>query len=227
MSQLNTQDVYLSLIRKYIKGNVNTNIPAKIVSVAEYGDRTFVNVIPTVNDSFSDGSVAELPPILGVPVVINGGGGGQLSFPLAVGDDVLIVFSQRGLDNWKKGVPESSTTPQNRRSFSLMDAIAIPSLHLKPDPDHVVLKFAGSTVILYNNGNVLVSAAGDADVSAQGNIGLNALGNVNITAAGSVGISAPDVEITSSTLTHNGVNIGATHVHGGVMSGGSSTGVPV
>lgn len=34
------------------------------------------------------------------------------------------------------------------------------------------------------------------------------------------------VNIVSSTLTHNGVNIGATHVHGGVETGGGSTSTP-
>ena len=34
------------------------------------------------------------------------------------------------------------------------------------------------------------------------------------------------VNITSTALTHNGVNIGATHVHGGVETGGGSTSIP-
>lgn len=35
-----------------------------------------------------------------------------------------------------------------------------------------------------------------------------------------------NVDIISDTLTHNGVNIGSTHIHGGVQSGGSNTAVP-
>ena len=34
------------------------------------------------------------------------------------------------------------------------------------------------------------------------------------------------VEITSSSLTHNGTNVGSTHTHGGVIPGGGSTGTP-
>ena len=34
------------------------------------------------------------------------------------------------------------------------------------------------------------------------------------------------VNITSTALTHNGVNIGAKHVHGGVETGGGSTSIP-
>lgn len=46
-------------------------------------------------------------------------------------------------------------------------------------------------------------------------------------AAGGITIhSTGTVNITSTTLTHNGVNIGATHVHGGVEPGGGSTSTP-
>lgn len=44
---------------------------------------------------------------------------------------------------------------------------------------------------------------------------------------GGINIHSPGaVAITSSALTHNGVNVDATHVHGGVSIGGASTGVP-
>lgn len=35
------------------------------------------------------------------------------------------------------------------------------------------------------------------------------------------------IAIESSSLTHNGVNIGATHQHSGVTSGASNTGAPI
>ena len=44
---------------------------------------------------------------------------------------------------------------------------------------------------------------------------------------GSIRISSSGaVAITSSTLTHNGVNIGATHAHTGVKAGGDTSGGP-
>lgn len=39
-------------------------------------------------------------------------------------------------------------------------------------------------------------------------------------------ISASGLAVTGGTVTHNGTNIGDTHVHGGVEPGGSSTSVP-
>ncbi len=42
---------------------------------------------------------------------------------------------------------------------------------------------------------------------------------------GSMSINGP-VEINGASLTHNGKNVGSTHSHGGVQSGGASTAVP-
>ncbi len=49
---------------------------------------------------------------------------------------------------------------------------------------------------------------------------------VTIEAGASLKLNAASVEITSGSLTHNGVNIGSTHVHGGIEPGGSDTETP-
>lgn len=50
----------------------------------------------------------------------------------------------------------------------------------------------------------------------EGGILVHTPGTLQLEAAGGVAITSP-------TLTHNGVNIGASHVHGGVVPGGSNT----
>jgi hypothetical protein len=47
--------------------------------------------------------------------------------------------------------------------------------------------------------------------------------NVTITTGGNMKLVADNVDIQSSTLTHNGVNIGDDHVHSGITVGGSDT----
>lgn len=50
---------------------------------------------------------------------------------------------------------------------------------------------------------------------------------VQATQDGKIQVTAPGgIALTSPTLTHNGVNISATHVHGGVTTGGGSTSTP-
>ena len=50
--------------------------------------------------------------------------------------------------------------------------------------------------------------------------------NISLTADTAVTITAPNINLVSDSLTHNGTNIGDTHTHGGVYSGGSNTSTP-
>jgi hypothetical protein len=65
------------------------------------------------------------PNVYTVPVVFPSSSAFTLEFPIQEGDDVLLVFSQRNLDNWKEGGPGHA--PPNNRKFNYGDAIAIPS----------------------------------------------------------------------------------------------------
>ncbi len=70
-----------------------------------------------------------LPVVHSVPVVFPGAGDYSITFPIAVGDLVLLVFSEQTLDRWiLKGADE---TPLDQRRFTATDAIAIPGLRSK------------------------------------------------------------------------------------------------
>ena len=47
------------------------------------------------------------PIIEDVPVLYPRGGGYRMTFPLAEGDDVLLIFSMRGLSAWKRALGEA------------------------------------------------------------------------------------------------------------------------
>lgn len=49
---------------------------------------------------------------------------------------------------------------------------------------------------------------------------------VTLRSGGKVEIKGTHVDIVADRLTHNGVDIGATHKHGGVASGNATTGTP-
>ncbi len=57
-------------------------------------------------------------------------------------------------------------------------------------------------------------------------------GGINLVSPTKVSVQAPEIDlagvvkITGSALTHNGVNVGATHTHAGVTPGSGSTGLP-
>ena len=95
--------------------------------------------------------------IRNVPVVFPRGGGFELTFPLAKGDPVLLVYSQRGLAEWKKTLDVS--TPDVDGFFSERDAIAIPGFGAGADePKHV---------IAVDSGGVRLSTTGTLAIEAQ------------------------------------------------------------
>lgn len=80
---------------------------------------------------------------------------------------------------------------------------------------------AGGTAIYDAAGNVTKYVMGDGvTVDVAGNAYVIRKGGVSLT------ISATGVAIEGGAITHNGKDIGATHTHGGVMTGSSSTSAP-
>lgn len=71
-------------------------------------------------------------PLLDVPVVFPGAGAVSMTWPLAAGDVVLLLFAERALDAWYAGGQEDVDAGDDRH-HSLSDAIAIPGLRSAKD----------------------------------------------------------------------------------------------
>lgn len=84
--------------------------------------------IPVVFDDGSEG-LDVLPVISGVPVVFPRGGGYYLSFPLQKGDNVLLVFCDRAIDQFVASAGSVDTDPQDLRMHDLSDAVALPGFY--------------------------------------------------------------------------------------------------
>lgn len=75
-------------------------------------------------------TLADYPVLLRVPVLFPSGGGVTLTFPIAVGDECLVVFNDRALDDWVLNGPGSP--PSSSRLHDLSDGIAIVGLRSNP-----------------------------------------------------------------------------------------------
>ena len=98
-------------------------LPAKIVSYdpeTQYADLQIQLLL-----QLSDDSTAPFPVLPNVPVkhLRARGGAAFIHMPLEAGDDMLLVFSQRSLDNWK--TQGGMTNPDDNRKFDLTDAFAL------------------------------------------------------------------------------------------------------
>ncbi len=198
------------------------------------------SVQPALPRNLSTGEVESLPVLEDVPVIWPRSGGAHMTFPVKEGDGCLLVFTERSLDEWKaKG---GSDAPLDPRQHALSDAVALMGfVHFGGGggPADAIEIHLGSCTITIDEGSVVVAApsvmvnASTVAVNAN-SVSVDApessfTGNVSI--AGNLGVvgdmnSQGPLNITGPSVTHNGKNVGASHTHGGVETGGGSTGAP-
>lgn len=134
-------------------------------------------VKPQVNRTYN-GEPLEMPEIDSVPVIFPSGGGATLSMPLKVGDTVLVVFSDRSIEEWSQNGILS--TPKDRRSHAVSDAFCIPGLYSfkevdAVDANDVVLSYGGTEMRITASGDWIVKAgASELKVVQNGAITLSA-----------------------------------------------------
>lgn len=109
--------------------DVRVSMPARVVSYD--ATRQAVSVKPIIRqgriDSTGERVADSLPVIENVPVVFPGAGGFRVTFPVAAGDTVLLVFSEQSLDKWL-ALGGRDTDPLDDRRHDLTDAVAVPGL---------------------------------------------------------------------------------------------------
>ena len=204
-------------------------MPAKIISY-DFTTRK-ASVQPSLNQKFSDDEILVLPIIHNVPVMQPSSGGASINFPVKPGDNVLLIFSERSLEQWLQDGKQS--TPDDSRQNNLTDAVA----HIGLNPFNVISSAENNDdlLIAYDGSKIRFKPSGVVEAEAS-EIDLIA-SNVNIT--------SPDVNITAANVTVTGkltaenleaiseiksatASIGskdfATHVHSGVATGGGITG---
>lgn len=212
---------YLSSIRELIKSemiDVNTSINGEVVSYSN----GFATIRPLANKQFKDGDVLPYPLIYKVPVRWPSFNGGQCGFkaPITAGDKVLIVFSQQASDG-----------TDDLRRFDLNDAYAIPADNNVSSQglnnDDTIMWFGSASIRINASGKVIITApAGIEYIAPTNDYTGEQTTQGQITGKGGfdiLGGGGNTVNITG-TIYNNGKNIGSTHTHTGVQTGGGTTG---
>lgn len=231
---------------------VYTALPCIVTNVYGSFESQRVDVQPSINTLYKDGTSDEHTQILGVPVLLPGSSTSLVSFPINVGDTVLCVFSQRSMDNFKIGNGQP-TVPNDYRKHTDQDAIAIPGLFPfaksvnrpairkyphNPKTDLVIAhNIASGTEVMIQfkqNGDMIVNTEQQVIVNCK---------TVELNATESYTINTPTLNINASTTnwsgniihsgnytqtgtaTFNGI-VFATHKHTGVTPGSGVSGGP-
>jgi hypothetical protein len=190
--------------------NVHTSFPAVVEAVNS--DNT-VDVIPLIKTKLSDGSQKLYPTIPDVRLQIYSAkkGNSFITVPVTQGDNVWVFVSERDMANVMDSDGQSAQDATTLNTHDLSDCFCVPCFSVDSnaipiDPDNIVIS-NGNTTITIKESEVVV------DTNSY---------KIN---ADSVNITASSFNVDSSSFTHNGVDVGSTHIHsGGTIDG--LTGVP-
>ena len=217
---------FLSSLRELVKSeliDVNTALNGEIVSYAN----GFATVKPLASKRFKDGDSQPFPLIYKVPVRWPNFNGGQCGFkaPIKAGDKVLIIVSQQATDG-----------SDDLRRFDLTDAYCIPADNGQnaggSNNEDTIMYFGSASIRITASGAMILTAPSGITYDAptndyNGNQTTTGLitGNNGLSIQGGAGVSVTGNIVSTGTITNNGKNVGSTHTHGGVQTGGGTTGV--
>ncbi len=151
----------LSLWIHNFSDSFNSIKVGKIISVNYSNQTVDVEVLhKRVMDGISTKrELREYPPLVQVPFIVLGGGGSSLTFPIAKGDNCLLLFCDFEIDRWWES---GEAQPSNYdRKHDISDAFAIIGVHSMVDllqgySQYVQLKYS-------NNSSIIVGESIDID----------------------------------------------------------------
>lgn len=114
-----------------------------------------INYQRTYYDRKADGTysptLVDYPILVDVPVIFLGAGNSCLTFPIQSGDQCLILFNDRDIDNWVGGARNGP--PNTPRLHSISDGIAIVGLNKVSDfnADNVALRSGPNLIEISND----------------------------------------------------------------------------
>ena len=189
--------------------SVGTSIPGQVLGFDSGSQLAQVQV--GVERVDINGNSVALSPITEVPVYFPGGDF-CVEYQIDAGNEGLILFSQRCIDAW---VNQGGTAPPPIRRFhDMSDALFIPGFRSQANK---MSSFQNNGVRLRDkDGTNYIWLKNDGTIAIQATA-INIVSNL---------VVAGDMAVNGGTITNEGVNVGSTHVHGGVTSGPNNTSVP-
>lgn len=200
------------------QSNVWTAIPG-IVTAVDFTEMT-CTVQPSIQGTveLENGTTqsVNLPILIHVPIVFPSAGGFTITLPLAVNDEVLVIFSSRCIDAWWQS--GGIQRPMEARMHDLSDGFAIPGPKSQPN---VIGGISTTGAQIRNNAGTTY-----IEISADGKIKLVSPSEIDIT--GNLKVTG-NISATGEITAHSAAIAIAltTHKHSGVTTGGGTSGGPV
>lgn len=221
-----TDEAHAAQIEGRLK-DLHTCMPGIIASFNP--DTQTASVQPAIKRIFTEKGAVNLPLCVDVPVAFPGGGDFFLTFPVKVGDECILMFSERAIDNWHAS--GGTQTPSEYRLHDLSDGIAIVGLNSQPNKLEA-LQMTGaelrtrnrSTYIRIEDGTIYIKGniVHEGDVQQTGNTSRTGDSTTTgkITGQGGMAVSggsgttfSGNVAHTGGAITSLGKKIDGSHTH--------------
>lgn len=202
------------VLSKWLRNDVDDMVPARVIGYNRSTNRAVIR--PLVMVGTTDGSKISRASIPNIKVFRFGGGGYFISFPLQPGDfgwlkandrDISLVMQSKGGEDW----------PNTERLHSFSDAMFFPDT-IK---DWIIGEGNASGAVFQSTDGSRSIAINDHTIDIVAPL---------VTITGAVSIEG-NVDITGTSVNHNGTDIGDTHTHTGSPTAPdgpvSNTGQPI
>ena len=139
---------------------------------------------------FENGETASYPLLVDCPCFILQGGGAFIEMPIQKGDECIILFNDRDIDNWFNGTTKE---PNSNRKHTLSDGIAIVGINNKTK----TLELDGEIVKIITNDYPFTIDAGSKDIT------IKTTGNINIEDAATIKMLQGTEDMVKGTTLKN------------------------
>lgn len=202
---------------------LNTSMPVEVLSVQAFGVAPvgFVSIQVLVDQFTGDNKTIPHGEIPNVPYFRLQGGNNAIIIDPKVGDIGMASFSSRDISAVKNA--RMQAPPGSRRMYDMSDAMYFGGF-LNQAPTQYI-HFTDTGIMIYSPTQLDVEAPMINVIADLTTINSDTIINGDLSVTGESNLNG-NANILG-TFTNNGVNVGSTHKHGGVQTGGGNTGNPI
>jgi len=151
-------DAIRSLVLNVLSRELHTCMPGCVTELRTKGNSIFVDVKPLIKTTQVDGAQADLDILQGVLLLTPGTTKSSIVMPINEGDLVLLIFSEKTLENWSQTTQTANGI--YGRQFDMSDAFAIQmnfsamSTVENANNADMIIKHNGQTITIKESGEI-------------------------------------------------------------------------
>lgn len=164
-------EVLDKFVRHYLR-HVHTIKPAKVTKVNHSSNSLDATIL--TDTYYANGTNREHPDVHDVPFFILSAnrGNAKITMPLAVGDVVLILFSDRDYETYLDTSGDTKVSSKNIKTHDYSPILAIPSFYTpssatEVDDTNIVISNGSTSITMAPDGNVDIQTSADTTVTAN------------------------------------------------------------